>query len=101
MVLRIEDEADFEAFVKAKAESFGYIYYHTWRSQHSPSGFPDCTMARLDPKPRLIYAELKMPGNQPTIDQLIWLEILQHVGPPVEAYLWWPEDIQEILDILQ
>lgn len=100
-MLRIEDEADFQAFIKSKAESFGYIYYHTWRSYHSPAGFPDTTMARLEPVPRLIYAELKFGNNQPTEDQWVWLYILQHIGSPVEAYLWYPDDIQEMLEILR
>ena len=94
-------EKQFESQVKGLAAVFGYIYYHTWRSFHSPSGYPDCTLVRLEPEPRLIYAELKSETGQPTIDQYIWLQILQNVGSPVECYLWKPSDFDEIAEILR
>lgn len=97
-------EKQFESQVKELANLFGYIYYHTWRSFHSPAGFPDCVLARLEPTPRLIIAELKtddLSNSQPSIDQYIWLEILQNVGPPVECYLWRCSDFDEIASILR
>lgn len=94
-------EKQFESQIKDLAWTFGYIYYHTWRSFHSPSGYPDCTLVRLEPEPRLIYAELKSETGQPTIDQYIWLQILQNVGPPVECYLWKPADFDDIVEILR
>ena len=94
-------EKDFVSQIKELAILFGYIYYHSWRSFHSPSGFPDCVLARLEPEPRLIFAELKIGNNQPTLDQYFWLEILQHIGKPVECYLWYPADWNEIVSILR
>lgn len=94
-------ETEFEAQIKELADYYGYIYYHPWRSFHSPAGFPDCVLCRLEPEPRLIFAELKAEGNQPTIDQWGWLYILQHVGKPVEAYLWYPADFEEIKEVLR
>lgn len=96
-------EKQFEGQIKELAKMFGYIYYHTHRSQFSPSGWPDCVMARLEPEPRLIIAELKtddLKHSQPNIDQFMWLYILQHI-PGVECYLWRPGDFQEVADILR
>ena len=45
-------EKQLESQVKDLAKVFGYIYYHTWRSFHSPAGFPDCVLVRLEPEPR-------------------------------------------------
>ena len=94
-------EAKFTQQVKELANLFGYLFYHTHRSQFSPSGYPDCTLIRLEPEPRLIFVELKVGNNQPTIDQYIWLEILQTIGKPVECYLWYPEDFDTICEVLK
>ena len=94
-------EKAFESQVKELAKLFGYVYYHTWRSFHSPSGFPDCVLVRLEPEPRLIFLELKSETGQPTIDQWIWLYILQQLPKPVEAYLWKPSEFEELAEILR
>ena len=80
------------------AESLGWRTYHTWRSTHSAAGFPDLTMVRAG---RLIFAELKSDrvGAKATTDQLAWLHDLDECAG-VEAYLWWPDDLQKIADIL-
>ncbi len=93
-------EKAFESQVKELAKLFGYLYYHTWRSFHSPSGFPDCVLVRLEPEPRLIFIELKSEKGLPTIDQRFWLRILQQLPKPVECYLWKPSDWDEITEIL-
>ena len=49
-------EKQFESQVKDLAKMFGWLYYHTWRSFHSPAGFPDCVMVRGN---RTSFAELK------------------------------------------
>jgi len=94
-------EKQFQEQIKDLAKLFGYIYYHTWRSFHSPSGFPDCVLARIEPEPRLIFIELKSDIGQPTPDQWCWLYILQHIGKPVECYLWKPSDWDEIVAVLR
>lgn len=97
-------EKQFESQVKSLAKMFGYLYYHTWRSFHSPAGFPDCVLVRLEPEPRLIFAELKtddIKTSQPSEDQWFWLYILQHIPKPVECYMWRPEDIEEIAETLR
>jgi len=98
-------EKQFEGQVKELATKyFGYTYYHTWRSIHSPAGFPDCVLVRLEPEPRLIFAELKtddLKNSQPSFDQWMWLYILQQLPAPVECYLWRPDDIERIAEVLR
>ena len=94
-------EAQFERQIKELAAICSFVYYHTWRSFHSPSGYPDCTLVKLEPEPRLIYIELKSEEGQPTIDQYIWLSMLQHLPSPVECYLWRPSDWDEIVEVLR
>ncbi len=98
-------EADFQEWLRqlVALPIYGYAYYHTHRSQHSPSGFPDTVLLRLEPKPRLIFTELKTDDavSQPSIDQWLWLQMLQQIGEPVEAYLWRPSDRDEIEEILK
>jgi len=96
-------EKDFQEWFRKKALSYGYLFYHTHRSQFSPSGFPDDVLVRLEPEPRLIFAELKtddLKNSQPSIDQWMWLYILQHI-PFVECYLFRPSDSDGIVEILR
>ena len=98
-------ETDFLEWLRqlVKLPVYGYAFYHTHRSQFSPSGFPDIVLLRLEPKPRLIFVELKtddLENSQPSIDQWVWLYMLQQV-PFVEAYLWRPSDRDYIEKILR
>jgi len=103
-------EKQFEAQIKDLAKLFGYTYYHTWRSIHSPSGWPDCVFARLEPEPKFIIAELKtddLKNSQPSFEQYAWLYLLQHLGKPhgimgFDAWLWRPSDFDtEIVEVLR
>ena len=98
-------EKQFEAQVKDLAKLFSYCYYHTHRSQFSPAGFPDCVMGRIEPTPRLIVAELKVGKNQPTVEQYAWLSLFQYLGTLtnglIDGYLWYPEDFEEIAEVLR
>jgi len=85
---RLLTEAQFQEWLRQLALTLGWLYYHTHRSIHSPAGFPDAVLVK---PPRIIFAELKASGNQPTEDQWMWLYTLQHC-PGVECYLWYPED---------
>ena len=67
-------EKAFESQVKHLAKLFGWRYYHTWRSIHSPAGFPDTVMVR---PPRLIFAELKSEKGKLTPEQEAWIEDLK------------------------
>lgn len=83
----------------------GWENYHTYRSAKSPSGFPDNVAIRLEPSPRLVFAELKtddLKTSQPSIEQYEWLERLQTLGRlRVEAYLFRPGDRDIIEQIMK
>ncbi|GAH34197.1 unnamed protein product [marine sediment metagenome] len=102
-------EKQFEAQVKDLAKLFGWKYYHTWQSIHSPAGFPDVVMVR---PPRLIFAELKSEEGKVSLGQQEWLEILKQCQKLIllnhtqtlmlpEVYLWRPSQIEEIAGILR
>jgi hypothetical protein len=66
-------------------------------------GFPDLVMVR---PPRLIIAELKI-GKQgtyrgePTIDQEVWLGLIDDLAMGIETYVWRPDQFEEIIIILR
>lgn len=97
-------ERDFEGQIRDLAKLFGWKYYHTWRSIHSPAGFPDCVFVR---PPRLIFAELKSEKGQVSEKQQEWLDALYCVSTlgrnnyVPEVYLWHPSQIEEIAEILR
>ena len=79
--------------------------YHTYNARRSSPGFPDLVMVRDGDPGRLLFAELK--GNrsgarkvrpEPTAAQIAWLDSLASTG--AEVYLWRPEDLDEIDEIL-
>lgn len=91
-------ESAFQAQIKRLAQACGWeLFYHTYRSERSDPGFPDCVMVRED---RIIMAELKLDRDysQPSADQQAWLDGLAMTC--VEVYLWRPSMIAEIRDIL-
>ena len=90
-------EKAFEGQVKDLAKVFGWRYYHTWRSIHSPAGFPDCVFVRLS---RLVFAELKSNKGKLSLEQEAWLEDLK-ATEKCEVYLWRPSDIDSIVEVLR
>jgi len=87
-------ESDFQEWYRDLTIRTGWLNSHIWRSIHSPAGFPDNVSVRLEPVPRLVICELKtedLKNSQPSIDQWMWLYILQHM-PFVEAFLFRPSD---------
>ena len=90
-------EKEFESQVKDLAKIFGWKYYHTWRSIHSPAGYPDCCLVREN---RLLFAELKSEKGKVTPAQQEWLDALDATGK-CEVYLWRPAQIEEIAEILR
>ena len=59
-------------------------------------GFPDLVLARGR---RLVFAELKLEGEEPTNDQEIWLNLLRLTSS--EMYVWRPSDWREIEEVLR
>lgn len=91
-------EKQFESQVKDLAKLFGWKYYHTWRSIHSPAGFPDCVMVR---RSRIVFAELKSEKGKVSPKQQEWLDALGNVGDKdVQVYLWRPGDFDEVAECL-
>lgn len=92
-------EKQFEAQVKQLAKMFGWQYYHTWRSIHSPAGFPDCVMVRGK---RIIFSELKSEKGVVSEKQQEWLDALRQI-PCVEVFLWRAdvEGLEEIVEVLR
>jgi hypothetical protein len=98
-------EKAFQAQVKEMAVLNGWRYYHVYDSRRSDEGFPDCVMVHAG-KRRLIFAELKVEGKEPTSSQQDWLDDLTEVSkygysPIPEVYCWRPSDIEEIWSILK
>ena len=89
-------EKQFQGQIQELAKMFGWLYYHTWRSIHSPAGFPDCVMVR---KGRVIFAELKSEKGKVSPIQQEWLDALEE--SPIEVYLWKPDQFEEIVEILR
>ena len=91
-------ERDFRQLVVDYARTVGWKVYFTWNSQHSPAGYPDLTMVRGT---RLVFAELKREGAQPTAAQRDWLAALRGV-PGAEVFVWRPADfdgeVRRVLD---
>ena len=89
-------EKAFEQQVHQLARLYGWRYYHTWRSLHSVSGFPDCVFVKGK---RVIYAELKTEKGKVTPEQQDWLDALTAAGQ--EVYLWRPSEYEQIEEVLQ
>jgi len=93
-------EEEFLQVVKDLAQAFNWKIYHTRDSRRSDPGFPDLAMVRAQPAPaRILFAELKTAKGKLTKAQDEWLEELR--AGCKEVYLWRPDDIQEIAEILR
>ena len=97
-------EARFLAQVVCLAGQLGYtLAYHTHDSRRSVEGFPDLVLVRPPAggggRGRVVFAELKVGRARPTVAQEAWLEGLRLAGQ--EAYVWWPEQEAEIVEVLR
>ena len=100
-------EKRFQSKIWAIARAHGWTRsFHTYNARRSSPGFPDLVMVRDGDPGRLLFAELK--GNRsgarkvrpdPTTAQVEWLNSL--ASTRVEVYLWRPEDLSEISEILE
>ncbi len=96
-------ETQFLAQVRELAHLYGWLFYHTHDSRHSPAGFPDCVLAKAGTAhhpARLIVAELKSATGKLTDTQVQWLTTLGQVAETVEAYVWRPADFDSIVACL-
>ena len=92
-------ERDFQAQVEAILRARGWRYYHTWSSRHSAAGFPDLVCVRGS---RLVFAELKREDQEPTDDQVAWLDAIRGLGlDQVEDYVFFPSGLRMIEELLR
>lgn len=79
------------------ARVLGWEVYHTHDSRRSVPGYPDLVLIRRDLQ---IVAELKRSRREkPTAEQTRWLKLYR--GARVPAFLWTPEDWDDITRVLQ
>lgn len=91
-------EKQFSQQVVDLARTLGWKCYRTFNSRFSPAGYPDLTMVRGN---RIIFAELKVGKNFPSVAQGCWLSALAESGVG-EVYIWWPESLEtEIMGVLR
>lgn len=90
-------EAGLREQIRDLCKLFGWKMYFTWRSIHSPAGFPDLVLANPEQK-RVVYAELKREKGKVTPEQEEWLNTLEACGQ--EVWLWRPSDIEFIAQFL-
>jgi len=86
-----ESEDDLLTDVLGLLRSLGWraVHYRNSRAAvtQGDRGLPDVTAAGHG---RVLYAELKREGEQPTRDQMAWLDALSQGG--AECYVWRPSD---------
>jgi hypothetical protein len=91
-------EKAFQQQVIQVARLTGHLAYHTLHSIGSEPGFPDLVLVH-PLRPSLLMPELKSERGRLTRAQERWLAALRANG--VEAPVWRPHDIDEILERLK
>lgn len=104
-------EKDLQRSVIHAARALGWRDAWTWRSFHSPKGWPDLFLAR---GLHLVVAELKAERGKVTPDQETWLAwwrnygaavdyavegnglLVAHQVPLVDVFVWRPADLERI-----
>lgn len=68
-----------------------------WRTPVAADGkgWPDLVLVRE----RVIYAELKAEKGRLSDDQILWIDTLQAANG--ECYVWRPEHLEEVADVLR
>ena len=92
--LRAISEKAWVRSILESAQSFGWVLLQrAWSSQHSPSGWPDLTLAR---PPRIIFVEAKAERGKLSERQEQTLNVLRKCGQ--EVFVWRPSDQVEVID---
>lgn len=87
-------ESEWQAQVVKLAEMAQWKVYHTYDARRSAIGFPDLVCLRA---PRLVVAELKRMGEEPTVEQWGWLDHFSRAG--AEVYVWCPDKLEEVRQV--
>ena len=89
--------------VRALVRQIGGLFYHTYRSDRSEKGFPDCVIllppTAQQPHGRLLFAELKSATGKLTSEQAQWVSMLETV-PGITVHIWKPADWNSIVTTL-
>lgn len=101
---RGKPEDEFKTEVLKFAVDHGWLRAHFrpaktakgWRTpvEADGKGFLDLVLVRE----RVVYVELKAPGNTMSDDQVKWFNALKKAKQ--EVYCWWPKDWEEIRKVL-
>ena len=99
---KMQTEEEFRQQVIEVLKLFGWHYYFTWHSLHSPRGFPDIVAIKEfeDGTARLLAIECKVGNKQPTPEQVEWLRLFNLV-PGCRAYCVRPSDWDELIKVLK
>jgi hypothetical protein len=93
-------EKDFQARVVKLALGLGWErVFHVFDSRRSEPGFMDTVFGCEWRSTPVLVAELKVPPNKPTAEQLWWLRVFEKAGIP--TYVWYPDQWQEIVAALR
>lgn len=94
---RTMSHAEFQRQVIDYAKIRGWAEYHTWKSVHSPSGFPDLFLCR---PPQIAIIELKVGKDKLTESQEKWAKLFFRC-PQINYYTFYPEDWDGIVEELK
>ena len=83
-------EKDLDAAIVKLCKLYGWRRYHTYRSKHSPAGFPDLVLVR----DRILLRELKGDQGTLTAEQKEWGIAITEAGG--DFAVWRPRDLEEI-----
>jgi VRR-NUC domain len=75
-------EARFQRQIIDYAELMGWRCYFTYRSNHSPVGFPDLVLVR---RPRVVWIEVKTERGRLSDAQRAWINELADCGQEVHV----------------
>ena len=90
-------EAQFQELVEQMLTTFGWHVWHVTDARRQDLvGMPDVIAYR---GPRLLFAELKVPGRTTTDVQAVHLEALARTG--AEVHLWYPADTDDIENLIR
>lgn len=100
-------EAEFQRWVENWASANDWLWYHTYRSVRSNSGWPDLVLISpskasfqgISAARHMIVAELKTEHGILTSRQKEWTDALRECG--VDVRTWRPSDVPEILELLR
>lgn len=89
-------EKEFQSRIERYAKITGWLFYHTYSSRRSTSGFPDITLC--NPSRGTLFAELKSDEGKIADAQREWLLALSASGQT--ACLWRPKRLDDIVSYL-